>query len=76
MTRTVRINRERLWASLMELEQIGAYDDQATGLRGVRRLALTDADAEARRHPHRVPARRRPDRRVRRGRGATYVRQR
>jgi beta-ureidopropionase / N-carbamoyl-L-amino-acid hydrolase len=49
MTRIVRINCDRLWASLMELKQIGAYDDQATGLRGVRRLALTDADAEARR---------------------------
>jgi N-carbamoyl-L-amino-acid hydrolase len=49
MTRTVRINRDRLWASLMELREIGAYDDEATGLRGVRRLALTDADAEARR---------------------------
>lgn len=49
MTRTVRINRDRLWASLMELKEIGAYDDDATGLRGVRRLALTDADAEARR---------------------------
>jgi N-carbamoyl-L-amino-acid hydrolase len=33
----------------MELREIGAYDDEATGLRGVRRLALTDADAEARR---------------------------
>jgi N-carbamoyl-L-amino-acid hydrolase len=49
MTRIVHINRDRLWASLMELKQIGAYDDEATGLRGVRRLALTDADAEARR---------------------------
>jgi beta-ureidopropionase / N-carbamoyl-L-amino-acid hydrolase len=49
MTRTVRINRDRLWACLMELKQIGAYDDETTGLRGVRRLALTDADAEARR---------------------------
>src|SRR5215468_3135615 len=49
MTRTVRINRGRLWASLMELKQIGAYHDEATGLQGVRRLALTDADAEARR---------------------------
>jgi acetylornithine deacetylase/succinyl-diaminopimelate desuccinylase-like protein len=49
MTRAVRINRDRLWASLMELKQIGAYHDQATGLPGVRRLALTDADAEARR---------------------------
>ena len=33
----------------MELREIGAYDDEVTGLRGVRRLALTDADAEARR---------------------------
>ncbi|HEU0193894.1 MAG TPA: M20/M25/M40 family metallo-hydrolase, partial [Gaiellales bacterium] len=49
MTRTVRINRDRLWASLMELRQIGAYHDEATGLQGVRRLALTDADAQARR---------------------------
>jgi N-carbamoyl-L-amino-acid hydrolase len=49
MTRTVRIDRDRLWASLMELKEIGAYDDEATGLRGVRRLALTDADAQARR---------------------------
>jgi acetylornithine deacetylase/succinyl-diaminopimelate desuccinylase-like protein len=48
MTRTVRINRDRLWAPLMESRQIGAYDE-ATWLRGVRRLALTDADAEARR---------------------------
>jgi len=48
MTRIVRINRDRLWACLMELKQIGAYDDEATGLQGVRRLALTDADAEAR----------------------------
>ena len=45
----LRVDRQRLWASLMELREIGAYDDQATGLRGVRRLALTDADAEARR---------------------------
>jgi N-carbamoyl-L-amino-acid hydrolase len=49
MTRIVRINRGRLWASLMELRQIGAYRDEATGLQGVRRLALTDGDAEARR---------------------------
>jgi N-carbamoyl-L-amino-acid hydrolase len=49
MTRMVRIDRDRLWAALMELKEIGAYDDDATGLRGVRRLALTDADAQARR---------------------------
>ena len=29
MTRIVRINRDRLWASLMELKEIGAYDDEA-----------------------------------------------
>lgn len=49
MTDIVRINRDRLWGALMELKEIGAYDDEATGLRGVRRLALSDADAEARR---------------------------
>lgn len=46
---TLLINRRRLWASLMELKEIGAYDDDATGLRGVCRLALTDADEAARR---------------------------
>jgi len=45
----IRIDRDRLWRTLMELKQIGAYSDEATGLQGVRRLALTDADAEARR---------------------------
>ncbi len=28
----VRINRERLWANLMRLKEIGAYDDASTGL--------------------------------------------
>lgn len=41
--------RDRLWATLTELKEIGSYDDEATRLRGVRRLALADADAEARR---------------------------
>ncbi|HYY09941.1 MAG TPA: M20 family metallo-hydrolase [Kineosporiaceae bacterium] len=45
----VRVDRERLWANLMRLKEIGGYDDAATGLRGVKRLALTDEDAEARR---------------------------
>jgi hypothetical protein len=45
----VWIDRDRLWSTLMDLKEIGAYDDEATGLRGVRRLALTDADDEARR---------------------------
>ncbi|SDX65869.1 N-carbamoyl-L-amino-acid hydrolase [Geodermatophilus africanus] len=45
----LRIDGERLWAALMQLKEIGAYDDAATGLRGVRRLALTDEDDRARR---------------------------
>lgn len=44
----LRINRERLWQSLEELAKIGAYEDEATGLTGVNRQSLTDADAEAR----------------------------
>lgn len=44
----LEINGERLWASLMELAQIGAYDDAETGLAGVNRQSLTDADAEGR----------------------------
>ena len=46
---TIRVDRDRLWRTLMQLKEIGAYDDDATGLRGVKRLALTDEDAEARR---------------------------
>lgn len=45
----IRVDRERLWANLMTLKEIGGYDDSSTGLRGVRRLALTDEDAAARR---------------------------
>ncbi|HET9895812.1 MAG TPA: M20 family metallo-hydrolase [Streptosporangiaceae bacterium] len=45
----VRVNRDRLWDSLNELARVGAYDDVSTGLRGVRRLSLTDEDATARR---------------------------
>ncbi len=39
----VRVNGERLWDSLMEMAKIGATDRG-----GVRRLALTDVDKEAR----------------------------
>jgi beta-ureidopropionase / N-carbamoyl-L-amino-acid hydrolase len=45
----ITVNGDRLWRSLMELAEIGAYSDARTGLRGVNRLALTDADAEGRR---------------------------
>lgn len=43
------IDQDRLWASLMALADIGSYTDERTGLRGVNRLALTDAEAEGRR---------------------------
>src|SRR3954467_13110282 len=42
--RNLMINGERLWASLMELAQIGATEKG-----GVRRLAASELDAEARR---------------------------
>src|SRR4051794_6577591 len=42
--RNLTINGERLWASLMELARIGATEKG-----GVRRLAASDLDAEARR---------------------------
>ncbi len=45
----VSIDGERLWASLMALAKIGAYQDERTGLWGVNRLALTAADGEGRR---------------------------
>lgn len=47
---TLSIDGERLYAALASLGQIGAYVDETTGLRGVDRLALTDADGEGRRH--------------------------
>lgn len=49
MSEQVRVDGGRLWSSLMSLAEIGAYDDERTGLRGVNRLALTDAEAEGRR---------------------------
>ncbi|MFJ3772344.1 M20 family metallo-hydrolase [Streptomyces sp. NPDC090075] len=45
----ITVNGDRLWRSLTDLAEIGAYDDERTGLRGVNRLALTDADATGRR---------------------------
>ncbi|HWF80975.1 MAG TPA: M20 family metallo-hydrolase [Streptosporangiaceae bacterium] len=45
----VRVNRDRLWDTLMRLARIGSYRDAATGLTGVRRLSLTDEDVLARR---------------------------
>lgn len=45
----MRIDGERLYRAIQELGRIGSYLDEATGLRGVNRLALTDADGEGRR---------------------------
>jgi len=43
------IDAARLQQSLADLARIGAYHDDVAGLTGVRRLALTDADAQGRR---------------------------
>ena len=43
------INGDRLQQSLTDLAKIGAYKDERSGLIGVNRLALTDADALGRR---------------------------
>jgi len=44
-----QIDGQRLWESLSRLGEVGAYRDERTGLVGVNRLALTDADAQGRR---------------------------
>ncbi|MCB9897291.1 MAG: M20 family metallo-hydrolase [Planctomycetes bacterium] len=48
-TRDLRIDSARLYASLDALGRIGAYTDERTGLVGVCRPSLTDADADGRR---------------------------
>lgn len=50
MSDGISVNAERLWDSLNDLGSIGSYLDEATGLRGVNRLALTAADGAGRRH--------------------------
>ncbi len=47
--KSLAISAQRLWASITELATVGGYEDPHTGLIGVRRPALSDADAEARR---------------------------
>ncbi|MBP2327191.1 N-carbamoyl-L-amino-acid hydrolase [Kibdelosporangium banguiense] len=46
---TLTVDSGRLWDSLMELATIGSYPDEATGLMGINRQSLTDADAAGRR---------------------------
>lgn len=48
MTDRLSIDGKRLTAALEELGRIGAYTDDATGLVGVRRLALSDEDRAGR----------------------------
>lgn len=45
----ITVDGDRLWRSHMDLARFGAYTDDRTGLVGVDRLALTDADDAARR---------------------------
>lgn len=45
----MKIDQDRLWRSIRELADVGAYEDGPTGLVGVNRLALTDADRDGRR---------------------------
>lgn len=45
----LKINAARLYGSIETLGRIGPYVDERSGLRGVNRLALTDADGEGRR---------------------------
>lgn len=49
LTKKAGIDGARLYASLKELGKVGAYQDEATGLTGVNRLALTEKDGEGRR---------------------------
>lgn len=48
-TTELRVNQDRLYRSLEELGAIGAYNDELTGLVGVNRLALSEADGKGRR---------------------------
>ncbi len=47
-TQALSIDAERLWKFLMVLSEVGAYRDEHTGLKGVNRPALTEADGRAR----------------------------
>lgn len=49
MADDLRIETDRLYRSLETLGEVGAFLDERSGIQGVNRLTLTDADAEARR---------------------------
>lgn len=46
----LRVNSERLAASLRALGHIGSFHDEASGLTGVNRVALTAVEGQGRRH--------------------------
>lgn len=46
----MQIDPQRLFQEISRLGEVGAYTDERTGLRGVNRLALTEADGDGRRH--------------------------
>ncbi len=47
-SRAPQVNPTRLWERLVQLGEVGAYNDERTKLRGVRRLALTDDEVRGR----------------------------
>jgi N-carbamoyl-L-amino-acid hydrolase len=47
-TQALTIDADRLWKFLMVLSEVGEYRDEHTGLKGVNRPALTEADGRAR----------------------------
>ena len=49
LNRELRIDAERLYKSLHDLGEVGAYKDEAQGIFGVNRLALSEADGAGRR---------------------------
>jgi beta-ureidopropionase / N-carbamoyl-L-amino-acid hydrolase len=50
MTSPLSIDRDRLYTSLARLGEIGSYVDARSGITGVNRLALTEAEGRGRRH--------------------------
>src|SRR4051812_37637853 len=50
MSAALFVDRARLARELEELGRVGSYHDPRSGLTGVNRLALTEADGEGRRH--------------------------
>lgn len=50
MNERLSIDSDHLYAAIQSLGRIGTYQDEFSGLTGIRRLALTAADGEGRRH--------------------------